>query len=311
MAVLTALGLAMAAAGATAAQAAELDLTGSAPACISTAAMSCAGAGYTTAGLPAGYAWFAGAIWSTNKVQPTGSGYIDSFLRIQDAGPAPGSLVVDGMNTSGALLNDEKPGPTFTTDVKTGDVSTVSINGSSYYQFLLDINQTGADPLLSLSGLQLCQSGSASLSFTDTCAGVDSTSPNTGTSTLKYDMDQSLAGSPLHPETAAPVNNVLLDYSKNAGSGSGDMFVYIPTSVLPTNGNNNTYLYLWSQFGLPSPYGNNDGYEEWAYIHAGPGVSDAFNLPNPEPGSLILLGTGLLLGGKALRLRRRVKTKVS
>jgi hypothetical protein len=123
------------------------------------------------------------------------------------------------MNTSGTLTQDENSSPTFTHDLLASAVPVVTINGLTYYEFLLDINQTGTDPLLSLSSLSLCVSdtGNQTISATaTTCAGAGSA----GAVDLIYDLD------------AGTNNSVELNYLFNSGSGSGDLFVYIPTSTL-------------------------------------------------------------------------------
>ena len=79
---------------------------------------------------------------------------------------------------------------------------------------------------------------------------------------------------------------IQLDFSRNSGSGSGDMFLYVPdtafTGYLATSN-----LILFSQFGSPrGTYASNDGFEEWSVLKTTPGEV-------PEPASVVLLGTVL------------------
>jgi hypothetical protein len=237
------------------AQAATLD-------CIVTAGVCTGGTATGIAGLYS----FAGALWTTTDLQATGSGVIDPFVRISG-----NDDIISGMNTDGALTQDENSSPTFTHDLTAGEVPVVTINGLTYYEFLLDINQTGVDPLLSLSAVELCvsETGSQTILATDTdCAGTD-----------LYSLG---------------ANTVNLNYNFNSGSGSGDLFMYIPTSALVDE--DADFLYLWSQFGGGTGYNNNDGFEEWAvrFVESPTTV--------PEPGSLLLFGAGLVcVGARKLR----------
>jgi hypothetical protein len=241
------------------AQAATLD-------CTVTAGV-CTGGGAT--GITGLYS-FAGALWSTTDTRATGTGVIDSFVRISD-----NADLVSGMNTSNrnpgaeGLNQDENSSPQFTRDLTAGQVPVVTITTNTgtatYYEFLLDINQTGTDPLLSLNAVELCvsETGNQFIGANDTdCAGTD-----------LYSLG---------------ANRIDLNYNFNSGSGSGDLFMYIPTSALVDEASD--FFYLWSAFGDPN--NNNDGFEEWAVRLPTSGPPPTI----PDGGATLTL-LGLALGG--------------
>src|SRR4029077_10143383 len=81
--------------------------------------------------------------------QPTGTGVIDPFLRVQN------SPTEQGYNTSGGTPFDDKAGP-WTHNIQISDLrnSIQNINGSQYFTLLLDVNEpNGAQSLISLDSL--------------------------------------------------------------------------------------------------------------------------------------------------------------
>jgi hypothetical protein len=222
---------------------------------------------------------FMGALWTTAAAQPSAS-TLDSFLKISSTND-----VEEGMNTSGTVKEDTVAGAS-THAITTSDLTQVNINGTAYYEFLLDVNEPSSgqwyDPLISLSGLKICTSSTGNKSSTDGCASAG---------TQKYNLDSS--GS----------NQVILDANKDAGKPA-DLFVYIPVTTLGAP-SDSTYVYLWSQFGLPEvgstyKFGNDSGAEVWKIRDATPPFVSAV----PEPASVLLLGTGLLIGAAVLRKRQ-------
>jgi hypothetical protein len=182
--------------------------------------------------------------------QPTGTGVIDPFLRVQND---PNE---QGYNTSGGTPFDEKAGP-WTHNIQFSDLQStlVTVNGANYYQLLLDVNEPGGSKsLISLDNLQFYTSNVGSQTTTDLSQ----------LGTLRWSLD------------GLDDSYVLLDASRNSGSGSGDMYAYIPADAF--NGvSNSDYIYMYCRFGLQAAADGTTegGFEEWA-LAAVPEVSALF-----------------------------------
>src|SRR5438270_8490949 len=155
--------------------------------------------------------------------QPTGTGYIDPFLRVQANGTE------QGYNTSGGTPFDDKSGP-WTHNIQFSDLQStaVTVNGTLYFKIMVDLNEpNGAKSTISLENLQ----------FYTSATGSATTTNISSLGTLRYSLD-----------TTGGDNQVLFDAARNNGSGSGDAFFYIPASAFAGT-NANDFVYMYVNFG--------------------------------------------------------------
>jgi len=171
--------------------------------------------------------------------QPTGTGLIQPFLRVQ------ANTTEQGYNTSGGTPFDEKSGP-WTHDLQLSDLKLVQIGKVMYYEFLLDINEPGGSKsLITLDRLEFYTSIIPSQTTTDVSS----------LGTLRWSLDY------------REDSYILLDAARNHGSGSGDMYAYIPVKAfagaLPSD-----YVYMYVRFGDLVGATSEGGFEEWAVDHS-------------------------------------------
>lgn len=210
-------------------------------------------------------------VWTPQ--QPTGTGVIDPFVRIQADGNE------QGYNTSGGTPFDEKAG-IWTHDIQFSDLqaTTETLNGIQYFKVLLDVNEPGGSKsLISLDQLQFYSSAVGSQTTTNV--------PSLGT--LHWDLD------------GAGDTYILLDGSRNHGSGSGDMYAYIPVSAFAGVASTD-YIYMFSRFGdqVAADGTSEGGFEEWALVKT--------MSPVPEAGAFFpIIGLAAAIGCTRLLRKRR------
>jgi len=185
-----------------------------------------------------------GAIFMQYSPQPTGTGVINSFVRLQTSNGK--AAVEQGYNTDHRPVQfDENTSPQFTRSLHLSEVPSVDIGGTTYREFLLDINQKASQPYLSLDALQLFSGSAPDLT------GYDPTTGTLAGLTAGFDLN------------AGGQSWIKLDSRLSHGSGSGDMLAYIPDSTFArTASNPDPYVYLYSKFGVN--FAGNGGFEEWA-----------------------------------------------
>lgn len=177
-----------------------------------------------------------------------------------------------GYNTGGKVEFDTKAGA-HTTKLLLSDIPVTTINGTSYLEFHLDLNESDAP--ITLNAIHLLTSLSPNLTGYDP-AEQEFSSPS---ATFAYDLGD---------------NQVNLYYRDNKGSGRSDYLFLVPVDSFNYVADASvTYLYLYCEFGLPG-LPSDGGFEEWATLRGGdpifqPGVKiekyvngvDADSAPGP------------------------------
>jgi hypothetical protein len=250
-------------------------------------AMSSANAGeldLTTAG---SFGVINGAVFVQDSSGPAGTGYIDSFLRIQSSGTE------QGYNSNYRPFQyDEKNPINYTHAIRLADVPTITLNGVKYREFFLDVNESnkaGPKRLISLDQLVI-SSGTTDMLHDFHADPGDKMYHAGGTSTMLFDLD------------AGMDNWIKLNADLQQGSGHFDMIAVIPDAYFAAA--TGPWLYLYSQFG--THYATDAGFEEWTF---GPGVDVPTPTPVPLPasawgGMALLAAMGAKRWAKVRRQRR-------
>lgn len=223
-----------------------------------------------------------GAFYEWTDFSATGSGVVNSFVRVQNRGTEQGYNHSLGHNVPW----DTKPG-IHTHDIQMQDLITATITGINYFQFLLDINESSGQDFefLSLDNVQIYTRNGPITSPDESLLHLGE---------LRFNSD-------VGPNGDTTVN---LDYSRNPGSGGGDMFLYVPVNLF-AGAVDTDYVYFYSHFGETLP--SDAGFEEWALLPnaagggPGPGPGPGGVPVVPEPGTMLLMGTGLALAVRRFR----------
>ena len=171
------------------------------------------------------------ALFFASDQQPAGTGFIDPFLRVQ------ASPTEQGYNTDGGFPFDDKNPHNFQHSVLMSSLMQFDINGTEYFKFMLDANQSGnSNHVFTMTQLQVYTSNNGSPMTT--AINPDGT---LALGNLAYNLNPG----------GGTGNSVL---TTATGSGKYDAIVYVPVSDFNLS---DKYMILY--FGGQG----NGGFEEW------------------------------------------------
>jgi hypothetical protein len=214
------------------------------------------------------------ALFFATDQQASGTGFIDPFLRVQ------ASPTEQGYNTDGGFPFDDKNPHNFQHSVLLSSLAEFNLNGTEYFKFMLDANQSGtSNQTFTLTQLQIYTSNN----------GAQTTTTFNPDGTLAFDSSTHLAYN-MNPG-GGTTNSVI---TTATGSGKFDAIVYVPVSDFNLS-DKYMILYFAGQ--------GNGGFEEWT---AATNVA-----PIPEAATLFPI-VGLLAAVFSTQfVRRRQRQRLS
>ena len=183
-----------------------------------------------------------GALFFASDQQPAGTGSIDPFLRVQDSGSGG---FEQGYNTDGGFPFDDKNPHNFQHSLLLSSLTQFDLNGTEYFKFMLDSNESGAvsNHVFTMTALQIFTTSDGA----QTVSSFDKNGVLQLNGTLAYNMN------------AGGQNSVI---TTATGSSKYDMVMYVPVSDFNL-ANKFVVLYFAGQ--------GNGGFEEWtAATRVGP-----------------------------------------
>jgi uncharacterized repeat protein (TIGR01451 family) len=170
----------------------------------------------------------------------SGTGIYSPFLGIDDNDGDEKGFNTDA---TGVLDTDQSK----TSSLTFNNLPVKIIDGVEYFEFRLDLNQTNANTLISLTSLKLYYS-SAAATGADYVAATNELDSDF---TKVFDLDG-------NGDT-----RLLLD-AHSSGSGNDDYVFYVPVSAFDGADFSTDYITLYADFGTPgTAYAANDGFEEF------------------------------------------------